>query len=165
MVNDFHIISALVEDKPGVLFRVTSLIRRRNFNINTITVGATEKEGISRITLTMRGDEKTVEQLIKQLSKIPDVIKISELKPEESVYRELAIIRVSAEDPLKRSDIINYVNVFRGRIVDVSKDSLTIEIIGRPTKINAFIEIIKGFGIIEMARTGIVALPRKLKTE
>ncbi len=165
MVDNFHIISALVEDRPGVLFRVTSLIRRRNFNINTITVGVTEKEGISRITLTMKGDEKTVEQLIKQLSKIPDVIKISELKPEESVYREMAIIKVSAEDSMKRSDIINYVNVFRGKIIDVSKDSLTIEIVGRPGKINAFIEIIKGFGIIEMAKTGIVALSRKIKTE
>ncbi|MCX8170216.1 MAG: acetolactate synthase small subunit, partial [Candidatus Methanomethyliaceae archaeon] len=87
MVDNFHIISALVEDRPGVLFRVTSLIRRRNFNIDTITVGSTEREGISRITLTMRGDENIVEQLVKQLSKIPDIIKISELKPSESVYR------------------------------------------------------------------------------
>lgn len=163
MVENFHIISALVEDRPGVLFRVTSLIRRRNFNIDTITVGSTEKEGISRITLTMRGDESIVEQLVKQLSKIPDVIKISELKPAESVYREMAIIKVLAQDSVRRSDILNYVSIFRGKIIDASKDSLTIEIVGNPNKINAFMEIMKGFGIIEMAKTGIVALQRGLK--
>lgn len=163
MVDDFHIISALVEDRPGVLFRVTSLIRRRNFNIDTITVGGTEKDGVSRITLTMRGDERVVEQLVKQLSKIPDVIKISELKPSESVYREMAIIKVLAQDSVRRSDILNYVNIFRGKIIDASKDSLTIEIVGNPNKINAFMEIMKGFGIIEMAKTGIVALQRGLK--
>lgn len=163
MVDDFHIISALVEDRPGVLFRVTSLIRRRNFNIDTITVGSTEKEGISRITLTMRGDEKIVEQLVKQLSKIPDIIKISELKPSESVYREMAIIKVLAQDAEKRSDVLNYVSIFRGKIIDASRDSLTIEIVGNPNKINAFIEIMKSFGIMEMAKTGIVALQRGLR--
>ncbi|MCS7097979.1 MAG: acetolactate synthase small subunit [Candidatus Methanomethyliaceae archaeon] len=163
MVDNFHIISALVEDRPGVLFRVTSLIRRRNFNIDTITVGSTEREGISRITLTMRGDENIVEQLVKQLSKIPDIIKISELKPSESVYREMAIIKVLAQDAERRSDVLNYVSIFRGKIIDASKDSLTIEIVGNPNKINAFIEIMKSFGIIEMAKTGIVALQRGLR--
>ncbi|MCX8182627.1 MAG: acetolactate synthase small subunit [Candidatus Methanomethyliaceae archaeon] len=159
-----HIIAALVEDRPGVMFKVTSLIRRRGFNIDTITVGSTEKEGVSRITMTVRGDESVVEQLVKQLSKIPDIMKISELKPSDSVYRELAMIKVSAPDPAKRSDILNYITIFRGRVIDASKDSLTIEMVGSPKKINAFLDLMKGFGIVELARTGIVALSRGSKS-
>jgi acetolactate synthase-1/3 small subunit len=149
-----RIISALVEDRPGVLFKVASLIRRRGFNIATITVGGTE------ITITMRGNPAIVEQLVKQLSKIPDVIKISELDPEDSAFRELALVKVSATDPAKRSDILNYINIFRARVIDASKDSLVIEVVGQPRKIQAFLDLMKGFGIIEMAKTGIVALSR-----
>lgn len=158
-----RIISALVEDRPGVLFKVTSLIRRRGFNIATITVGSTEKEKISRITITMKGNPAIVEQLVKQLSKIPDVLKISELEPEESAFRELALIKVSATDPSKRSDILNYISIFRARVIDASKDSLVIEIVGQPKKIQAFLELMKVFGVIEMAKTGIVALSRGTK--
>ncbi|MGQ9759445.1 MAG: acetolactate synthase small subunit [Candidatus Methanomethylicaceae archaeon] len=164
MTEEMHIIAALVEDRPGVMFKVTSLIRRRGFNIDTISVGRTEKDGISRITMTMRGDESIVEQLVKQLSKIPDVVKISELKPTDSVYRELAIVKVAAPDPAKRSDILNYITIFRGRVIDASKDSLTIEMVGSPKKINAFLNLMKGFGVVELARTGIVALPRGSKS-
>lgn len=164
MADEMHIIAALVEDRPGVMFKVTSLIRRRGFNIDTITVGSTEREGISRITMTMRGDENVVEQLVKQLSKIPDVVKISELKPADSVYRELLIVKVVAPDSAKRSDILNYIAIFRGRVIDASKDSLTIEMVGSPKKINAFLDLMKGFGIVELARTGIVALSRGSKS-
>ncbi|MDI9644355.1 MAG: acetolactate synthase small subunit [Candidatus Verstraetearchaeota archaeon] len=159
-----RIISAIVEDRPGVLFKVTSLIRRRGFNIATITVGSTEKERISRITITMRGNPAIVEQLVKQLSKIPDVLKISELEPDESAFRELALIKVSATDPTKRWDILNYINIFRARVIDASKDSLVVEIVGQPKKIQAFLELMKGFGVIEMAKTGIVALARGAKS-
>ncbi|MGA2572786.1 MAG: acetolactate synthase small subunit [Candidatus Methanomethylicaceae archaeon] len=164
MDEGLHIISAIVEDRPGVLFKVTSLIRRRGFNIATITVGSTEKEKVSRITMTMGGDVRIVEQLIKQLSKIPDVVKITELTPTESVYRELAIVKVSAQDQAKRSDILNYITIFRGRVIDASKDSLIIEIVGSPNKINAFLDLMKSFGIAELARTGMVALARGTKS-
>lgn len=155
-----NIISLAVADRPGVLFKVTSLIRRRGFNIDTIVVGSTEKESESRITMTMRGDVGVVEQLVKQLSKIPDVIKITELSPSESVYRELALVKVAAQDQSRRSDILNYLSIFRSRVIDASKDSLVVEIVGSPSKINAFIDLMKGFGVIELARTGIVALGR-----
>jgi len=167
MENEMNIITLMVADRPGVLFKVTSLIRRRGFNIETISVGSTEKEGISRITMTMYGDVRVVEQMVKQLSKIPDVIKITELPPLGSVYRELALIKVGAQDQARRSDILNYVSMFRSRIVDASMDCLVIELVGSPSKINAFLDLMKGFGIIEIARTGTVALGRgtKLKTE
>jgi acetolactate synthase-1/3 small subunit len=164
MDEDLHIISAIVEDRPGVLFKVTSLIRRRGFNIATITVGSTEKEKVSRITMTMEGDVRIVEQLIKQLSKIPDVVKITELIPADSVYRELAMVKVTAQDQAKRSDILNYITIFRGRVIDASMDSLIIEIVGSPNKINAFLELMKSFGIAELARTGMVALARGAKS-
>jgi acetolactate synthase-1/3 small subunit len=164
MDEDLHIISAIVEDRPGVLFKVTSLIRRRGFNIATITVGSTEKEKVSRITMTMEGDVRIVEQLIKQLSKIPDVVKITELIPADSVYRELAMVKVTAQDQVKRSDILNYITIFRGRVIDASMDSLIIEIVGSPNKINAFLELMKSFGIAELARTGMVALARGAKS-
>jgi acetolactate synthase-1/3 small subunit len=160
MVEDLHMISAIVEDRPGVLFKVTSLIRRRGFNIETITVGGSEKENISRITITMRGAPRVIEQMVKQLSKIPDVIKIIELTPDEAVYRELAIVKVATEDPAKRSDILNYISIFRGRVIDASIDSLVIEIVGSPTKISAFLDLMKGFRVVELARTGTVALAR-----
>ncbi|MCQ5377005.1 MAG: acetolactate synthase small subunit [Candidatus Methanomethylicia archaeon] len=157
---ELSIIYALVEDRPGVLFKVTSLIRRRGFNIETITVGSTEKERVSRITITTRGDARIVEQLIKQLDKIPEVMKIGELDLNDTVFRELAILKVSAQDSAKRQDIYNYISIFRAKVVDVSKDSLIIEIVGNPKKITAFLDLMKGYGIIELARTGIVALPR-----
>lgn len=160
MVEDLHMISAIVEDRPGVLFKVTSLIRRRGFNIATITVGGTEKENVSRITITMRGAPRVVEQMVKQLSKIPDVIKIIELTPEDAVYRELAMVKVTAQDPARRSDVLNYISIFRARVIDASRDSLVIEIVGSPNKINAFLDLMKGFGIVELARTGTVALAR-----
>lgn len=159
-MGELRIISATVEDRPGVLFKVTSLIRRRGFNIETITVGGTEKKRISRITISMKGNPNIVEQLVKQLSKIPEVIKIIELAPTESVYRELAIVKVLAQEPSKRSDILNYISIFRAKVIDASKDTLVIEIVGNPTKIAAFLELMKGFGISEMAKTGIVALSR-----
>lgn len=144
---------------------MTSLIRRRGFNIETITVGGTEKEHTSRITISMKGNVAIVEQLVKQLSKVPEVIKIIELAPAESVYRELAIVKVLAQDPSKRSDLLNYISIFRAKVIDASKDTLVIEIVGNPTKINAFMDLMRGFGIAEMAKTGIVALSRGSKPQ
>jgi len=159
-----HYISALVEDKPGVMFRITSLIRRRAFNINSITVGPTEHEGVSRLTMTIKGDERIVEQVIKQLAKLVDVIKISEIRPEESVVRELALIKVHVKDHTARNDVIQYVNIFRGRIVDVSSHSMIVEIVGDEDKVNAFVNLMKEFGIEELAKTGVVAMSRGVKS-
>jgi len=156
-----HVVLALVEDKPGVLHRVTSLIRRRGFNIDTITVGATEVKGISRITMTMMGDEKILEQVVKQLAKLIDVVKVSRLKPEAAVMRELAMVKIHTPNTSVRADVMQFVEIFRGHVVDASPESLTIELSGDPEKIDAFLDIVKRYGIKELARTGAIAMQRE----
>ena len=158
------VISVLVENKPGVLHGVANLFRRRNFNIESITVGPSENNEIARMTITVNGDEKTLEQVVKQLAKLIDVLKVEELEPGHFVMRELALIKVNVPTPKERSDIINCVEVFRGRIIDVSTDSLTVEITGTPDKLDAFLNLMKTTGVIELARTGITALARGAKT-
>jgi len=158
------IISVLVENKPGVLHGVANLFRRRNFNIESITVGPSQNSEIARMTITVNGDEKTLEQVVKQLAKLIDVLKVEELEPGHFVMRELALIKVNVPTPKERSDIINCVEVFRGRIIDVSTDSLTVEITGTPDKLDAFLNLMKTHGVIELARTGITALARGAKT-
>jgi len=159
-----HIISAIVENKPGVLYNVANLFRRRGFNIESISVGPTEQVDLARMTVTVKGDEKTVEQVVKQLNKLIDVVKVSRLDPENIVTREMALIKVYASETKARSDIMNYVDVFRGRIVDISPESLMVEITGGSDKINAFVDLMKPFSIKEIARTGITALSRGLKS-
>ncbi len=154
------VIAALVENKPGVLHSISNMFRRRNFNIESITVGPTEQEDLSRMTITVNGDEKTLEQVVKQMSKLIDVVKVSRLEPENIVTRELALIKVNIPDNKSRSDVINCVEVFRGRVVDVSPASLTMEITGTPDKIDAFLNLMKTYGIMELARTGLTALSR-----
>ena len=158
------VISVLVENKPGVLHGVANLFRRRNFNIESITVGPSENSDTSRMTITVNGDEKTLEQVVKQLAKLIDVLKVEELEPGHFVMRELALIKVNVPTTKDRSDIINCVEVFRGRIIDVSTDSLTVEITGTPDKLDAFLKLMQTNGIIELARTGITALARGAKT-
>jgi acetolactate synthase-1/3 small subunit len=158
------VISILVENKPGVLHTIANLFRRRNFNIESITVGPTQEPDTSRMTITINGDEKTVDQVVKQVAKQIDVLKVSELEPGHFVMRELALIKVNVPSSKERSDIINCVGVFRGRIIDVSTDSLTVEITGTPDKIDAFLNLMKTFGVIELARTGITALARGAKS-
>jgi acetolactate synthase I/III small subunit len=157
------VISVLVENKPGVLHLIANLFRRRNFNIESITVGPTEKSEVARMTITVNEDEKTIDQVVKQVAKQIDVLKVEELSG-GFVMRELSLIKVKVNDAKERSDIINFVEVFRGRIIDVSQDSLTIEITGTPEKINAFLNLMKTFGILELARTGITALARGSKS-
>jgi acetolactate synthase-1/3 small subunit len=154
------VIAALVENKPGVLHSVSNMFRRRDFNIESITVGGTEQEDLSRMTITVNGDEKTLEQVVKQMSKLIDVVKVSRLEPENIVTRELALIKVNIPDNKSRSDVINCVEVFRGRVVDVSPTSLTMEITGTPDKIDAFLNLMRTYGIMELARTGLTALSR-----
>lgn len=161
--EETHIIAAIVEHKPGVLYRVSNMFRRRGFNIESITVGPVEPRDLARMTITVKGDEKTVEQVIKQMSKLIDVIKVSRLDPANIVTREMALIKVHAPNSRARSDIINYANIFRARVVDVSLESLMVEITGDSEKIDAFIELMKPFGVKEIARTGITALSRGTK--
>jgi acetolactate synthase-1/3 small subunit len=158
------VISVLVENKPGVLHMIANLFRRRNFNIESITVGPTEKPDIARMTITVNEDEKTIEQVVKQVEKQIDVLKVTELEQGNFVMRELALIKVKISDSKERSDVINFVDVFRGRIIDVSTDSLTVEITGGPDKIDAFLNLMKTFGVLELARTGITALARGAKS-
>ena len=164
-MNERYVLSVLVEDKPGVMQRVSGLFRRRNFNIDSITVGHSEKKGISRITLTVAGDRKVLEQVMKQLNKLIEVIKVSQLNMEESVVRELALVKVRTKNEATRSELISYANIFRARIVDVSRDSMIIEITGDEDKIDAFIDLVKTYGIIELARTGVTAMIRGAKRE
>ena len=159
-----RVIAALVENKPGVLHSVSNMFRRRGFNIESITVGRTEQEDLSRMTITVKGDEKTLEQVVKQMNKLIDVVKVGQLEPDNIVTRELALVKVNVPDTRNRSDVINCVEVFRGRVVDVSPEALTIEITGTPDKIDAFLNLMKTYGIVEMARTGLTALSRGTKS-
>jgi acetolactate synthase-1/3 small subunit len=158
------VIAALVENRPGVLHSVANMFRRRDFNIESITVGSSEQEDLSRMTITVNGDEKTLEQVVKQMSKLIDVVKVSKLEPENIVTRELALIKVNIPDNKSRSDVINCVEVFRGRVVDVSPESLTMEITGTPDKIDAFLNLMRTYGIMELARTGLTALSRGISS-
>lgn len=159
-----HIISTIVEHKPGVLYIVANLFRRRGFNIESISVGTTEQSDLARMTITVKGDERTIEQVIKQLNKLVDVIKVSKLDPANIVTRELALIKVRALDTKVRSDVINYADIFRARVVDVSSESLMVEITGTSDKITAFLDLMRPFGVKEIARTGVTALSRGVKS-
>ncbi len=162
-MSETHILAALVEDRPGVMQRVSGLFRKRNFNIDSITVGRSEKDGISRITMMVAGDERIIEQVIKQLSKLIEVIKVTKLDREHSVMRELALIKIKVKTESARADIVQYSNIFRGRIVDVQKDSMIVEITGDSEKVEAFIELMGSFGVMELAKTGVTAMTRGQK--
>jgi len=154
-----HLLVALVQDKPGVLNRIASTLRRRNFNIESIAVGHIELPRLSRMTIIVEGDDGDIEQVRKQLDKIIEVIRISDITNENPVSREMAMIKVKAS-PSTRSEIIQIIDIFRANIVDVSPDSLIIVVTGNSEKVETLIELLKGFGIREMSRTGVIALPR-----
>jgi len=160
METKSHIISTLVENKPGVLQKVSSLFTRRGFNIESITVGESEVEGLARMVIISIGDDNVLEQIIKHLNKQIDVVKVIDLDPKNSVKRELALIKVKSDNEKTRSEVIQYTNIFRGKIIDVATTTLTIEITGDPEKINALIALLKGFGIKKIARTGPTAISR-----
>ena len=156
----YRILSVIVDNKPGVLFRVTNLFRARNFNIESITVGTTEQKDISRMTIAIQSDYRTLDQLVKQLRKLIDIIDVRVLDTENTVFRELALLKMKASDPTSRMEITHFSTIFRAKILDVSKDSMMVEITGTPDKIDAFKNIVIPYGIIQIARTGISALPR-----
>ena len=154
-----HILSILVENKPGVLTRIAGLFARRGFNIDTLAVGPTDDPTLSRITLTLDGAMHPIDQVTKQLHKLVNVIKIRDLEPSETVARELALFKVSA-DASTRAEVMQMVDIFRAKIIDVSRRSVTIEVTGSWDKIEAFERMVRPFGLIEMARTGEIAISR-----
>jgi len=154
-----HTLVALVADRPGVLNRVASLFRRRGFNIDSIAVGHTEQEGVSRMTIVVSGDTATVEQVRKQLDKVIEVIKVSDITKEGMVDRELALIKVKTTTAT-RSEVIQIVDIFRANIVDVAADSLIVEVTGDEDKITSLFNLLRDFGIKEIARTGRLAMTR-----
>lgn len=154
-----HVLSILVENQSGVLSRVAGLFTRRGYNIDSLTVGETTDSKISRMTIVVRGDEYILEQIRKQLNKLIDVIEIVQLMPENSVNRELALIKVKA-DTSNRAEIFETVNIFRGKIIDIASESVIVEATGDEKKISALIEILTPYGIKELVRTGLTALER-----
>jgi len=154
-----HTLAVLVENRAGVLSRVASLFSRRGYNIDSLAVGVTEDPDISRMTIVVEGDDNVLEQVMKQLNKLIDVIKVSDIGGEDAVERELALIKVSA-DVNTRAEIIQIANIFRARIVDVAPKSMTVEVTGDENKILAIEKLLRQFGIKEMARTGKIAMAR-----
>jgi len=162
-----HTLAVLVENKPGVLARIASLFSRRAFNIESITAGWTEEPDTTRITIVVEADGQTLEQVVSQLSKLVDVIKILDMTECDAVNRELALIKVRAPED-KRRNILDVVEIFRAKIVDVHRDTLVIEMSGEEQKIDALLEVLRDYGIVEIARTGKITLargPRAAKDE
>ncbi|WP_042164163.1 acetolactate synthase small subunit [Paenibacillus gorillae] len=157
-----HTIAVIVNDQPGVLQRVSGLFGRRGFNIESITVGTSEEQGLSRMVIVTSGDDHTLEQVTKQLYKLIDVIKVIDLSSNPMVARELALIKVSAE-PAARPEILGVVETFRAAVVDIGTHSLIVQVVGDTEKIDAMVELLKPYGIRELSRTGVTALNRGSK--
>ncbi len=158
-----HVLSLLVEDKPGLLTRVAGLFARRGFNIDSLAVGPTELAGLSRITVVVNEDDVQIEQITKQLNKLVNVIKIVELEDSQSVQREHMLIKVRV-DHQTRSHVLEAVNLFRARVVDVVTDALVIEVTGDTGKIQAFLRVLEQYGIKEIAQSGLIAVGRGAKS-
>lgn len=159
METEMHTLVALMEDKPGVLNRISSLFRRRNYNIESLSVGHSEMPGMSRMTIVVKGDQAKVDQVAKQLDKLINVTEVVNVSWQPSVIRELALIKVKTQ-PGSRSEITELANIFRARVVDVAATSLTVEITGPEDRVNSLISLLEPYGIIELARTGRVAMVR-----
>jgi acetolactate synthase-1/3 small subunit len=155
-----HVLSLLVENKPGVLARIAGLFARRGFNIDSLAVGPTDDTRLSRITLTVDGAAHPIDQVTKQLHKLVHVIKIRDLEPEDTVARELALFKISCSDGDARAQVMQFTDIFRGKTVDVSKRSVTVAGTGTDDTIAAFEEMVRPFGLIEMVRTGEIAVSR-----
>jgi acetolactate synthase I/III small subunit len=159
-----HVLSVLVENEPGVLSRISGLFSGRGFNIETLNVGPTLDENVSLMTITTRGDDQIIEQIVKQLRKLVTVIKVVDLTEVQAVQREMLLIKVNAEGA-KRAEVLRIVDIFRCKVVDVSLNELTLEVTGDFGKINALVSLLQRFGIKELARTGTVALKRSMQME
>jgi len=155
-----HTISVLVENKFGVLTRVAGLFSGRGYNIDTLNVGPTQDPTASRMTIVTRGDDATLDQIVKQLNKLTDVMKVQDYRDGEYVDRELVLVKVSV-DSKTRAEVMQITDIFRAKIVDVQPKTLTIEVTGNESKVDKYLELMKAFGIVDLTRTGKVALPRK----
>ena len=156
-----HIISLTVENRFGVLSRIAGLFSARGYNIDSLSVGETDDPSVSRMTIVVKGDEKILEQIYKQLNKLIDVIKVQDLTGGDFIERELALIKVSTANFNEKQEVMQLVEIFRAKIVDVGKKTLTIEAVGSGMKINALLDLIKPFGIKELIRTGKIAISRE----
>ena len=154
-----HVLSVLVENKPGVLTRISGLFARRGFNIDTLAVGPTDDESVSRMTIVLDGAAHPIDQVTKQLHKLVNVIKIRDLEPADTVARELALFKISA-DGASRGEVMQVVEIFRGKIIDVTRRSVIVEVTGTWEKVEAFERMVRPFGLVEMARTGEIAISR-----
>ena len=154
------ILTILVENKPGILFKVTHLFRSRNFNIDSISVGVTENPEYSRMTITTYGDEKQINQIVKQLDKMIDTVEVERLDEPKTVYRELSLFKIKLRNANDSMEINKLTNAYGGKVHDVKKDSIIVELAATPDQIKAFEELAKPFGIIDVARTGVAALQR-----
>ncbi|MEX0655971.1 MAG: acetolactate synthase small subunit [Nitrosopumilaceae archaeon] len=154
------ILSILVENKPGVLFKVTNLFRSRNFNIDSISVGVTENPEFSRMTITTYGDEKQIQQIVKQLDKMIDTIEVKRLDEHKTVYREVVLFKIKVSKAAHSMEINKLANAYGAKVHDAKKESIMVELTATPDQISAFEELVKPFGILEIARTGIAALQR-----
>ncbi len=159
--NPHHVISVTVENKSGVLARISGLFSAREYNIDSLAVAETEDPTISRMSIVVRGDEKILEQIYKQLNKLIDVIKVQDLTMENHIERELVLLKVNTQNSSVRNEIIQLVNIFRAKIVDVCKKTLTIELVGDQSKVDAMIDLMRTFGIKEITRTGRIATCRE----
>ncbi len=158
-----HTVVAIVEDKPGVLMRVSSLFRRRGFNIESLTVGRSEEKGLSRITIVVDGESAPIEQVEKQLYKLIDVIKVTDLSHEDMLARELALIKVRANN-VNRHELLDIATVFRADVIDIATNSLILQVVGDEDKIDGLVKMLEPYGIRELSRTGRVAMVRGAKT-
>lgn len=160
MIVMWAILSILVENKPGVLFKVTNLFRARNFNIDSISVGITENPEFSRMTITTYGDEKQIQQIVKQLDKMIDTIEVKRLDEHKTVYREVVLFKIKVSKAADSMEINKLANAYGAKVHDAKKESIMVELTTTPDQISAFEELVKPFGILEIARTGIAALQR-----
>jgi len=159
-----HVITALVQNEPGVLAHVASMFAARGFNIDSLVVGRTEDPVMSRMTIVVGGDDRVLEQVRKQLGKIVTVVKVRDFESVEYIERDLMLIRVHAPSE-KRPEVVQLVNLFRGRVVDVARNSVLVELSGPEGKIEAFVDLVRPYGIRELARTGVIAMPRGQQRE
>ena len=155
-----HVVCALVEDKPGVLAHIAGLFSSRGYNIDSLTVGGTETEGVSRMTIVVKGDEEILEQIVKQLRKVIDVVKVQDFTSKEFVARDLILVKISCP-PARRSELVAVADVFRANIVHVGEKEMIVELTGEAKKVEAFLGVIGSYGVKELARTGQVAIARK----
>ena len=159
-MSQISTIAFLVENRPGVLFKVSNLFRRRGYNIESISVGAIEDSGLARMTVTVDADRRALNQIVEQLSKMVEVVKVKRLDPNRTTMREMLLVKLNTSDPMAREETLRHVNAFHGLILDIEPDNLIAEVTGEPDAINDFIEKVRPIGIEELSRTGVTALEK-----